>query len=110
MKRSLKKIILASKSTDRSDMFIRAGIDFETFTTNIDEEKYKLAIQDGIELVKELAKAKALFAKKKLKNQTENELATGFFVCPVCGNIYENDAVESKCAFCQTGKDSFIEF
>jgi len=47
-------------------MFKRAGISFEIFATNIDEEKYKTNISDTIELVKELAKAKVLFAKKKL--------------------------------------------
>ena len=74
MRRSLKKIILASKSIDRSEMFNRAGIKFETFRTDIEEEKYKLAILDGIKLVKELAKAKALLAKKKLINQKENAI------------------------------------
>jgi len=66
VKISLKKIILASKSIDRYEMFKRAGISFEIFATNIDEEKYKTNISDTIELVKELAKAKVLFAKKKL--------------------------------------------
>ncbi|MFX1569734.1 MAG: Maf family protein, partial [Promethearchaeota archaeon] len=73
----MKKIILASKSIDRTEMFNRAGIKFETFTTEIDEEKYKLVIRDEIELVKELAKAKALFAKKKLINQKENAIIVG---------------------------------
>lgn len=74
MRMSLKKIILASKSIDRSEMFKRAGISFEIFATNIDEEKYKKTLSDGIELVKELAKAKALFAKRKLINNKENAI------------------------------------
>jgi len=74
VKISLKKIILASKSIDRSEMFNRAGISFEIFATNIDEEKYKTNISDGIELVKELAKVKVLFAKNKLINNKENAI------------------------------------
>lgn len=70
----MKKIILASKSTDRSEMFNRAGISFEIFATNIDEEKYKTNFSEGIELVKELAKAKALFAKSKMINNKENAI------------------------------------
>ena len=70
----MKKIILASKSIDRREMFNRAGIKFETFVTNIDEEKYKITIMDGNELVKELAKAKALFAKNKLINHKKNAI------------------------------------
>ena len=60
---SLKKIVLASKSIDRSWLLKQAGISFEVIATNIDEEKYKTKISDPIELSKELAKAKALYAK-----------------------------------------------
>jgi len=74
VKISLKKIILASKSIDRSELFKRAGISFEIFATNIDEEKYKRTFPDGIELVKELAKAKVVFAKNKLINNKENAI------------------------------------
>lgn len=70
----MKKIILASKSFDRSEMFKRAEIPFEIFTTNVDEEKYKTTILDVIELVKELAKSKALFAKNKLMNKNEDAI------------------------------------
>jgi len=62
----LKKIILASKSTDRSEIFKRASIPFEIFVTNINEEKFKAQFSDPVELVKEIAKEKALFAKNKL--------------------------------------------
>ncbi|UCD01561.1 MAG: septum formation protein Maf [Promethearchaeota archaeon] len=64
----MKKIILASKSIDRIEILKRAGIPFETFITNIDEEKYKTRILNTVELVQELAKAKAIFAKNKLLN------------------------------------------
>ncbi len=63
MKTILRKIILASKSIDRSEIFKRAGIPFEIFATNINEEKYKTEFSNAGILVKELAKAKALFAK-----------------------------------------------
>ena len=64
----MKKIILASKSIDRRKIFKRAGISFEIFSTDIDEDVYKRDTKDVIELVRELAKAKALFAKQKLMN------------------------------------------
>jgi septum formation protein len=63
VKKKLRKIILASKSIDRSEIFKRAGIPFEIFTTNIDEEIYKSKFLDAETLVKELAKAKAVFAR-----------------------------------------------
>lgn len=71
---SLKKIILASKSIDRSELFRLAEIPFENFVTNVDEEKYKKSISDVNELVKELAKVKALFAKKKLNIRNEDAI------------------------------------
>lgn len=58
------KIILASKSFDRGKIFKRLGIPFETFITDIDEEKYKMTITNPFKLVKELAKTKALSAKE----------------------------------------------
>jgi len=61
----LKKIILASKSLDRKELFRRMGIPIETFTTNVDEGIYKKRIKKPIKLAKELAKAKALYTKKK---------------------------------------------
>lgn len=62
----MKKIILASKSVDRSWLLKQAGISFEVIATNIDEEEYKTNISDPIELSKEIAKAKALYAKNLL--------------------------------------------
>lgn len=70
----MKKIILASKSIDRSELLKKAGIPFEKIVTNIDEEKYKAKYSHGNDLVKELAKAKALFAKKKLIKSELNAL------------------------------------
>ena len=62
----LKKIILASKSVDRSNIFKHSGIPFEVLASDIDESEFKKKISNPILLVKELAKAKALDAKEKL--------------------------------------------
>lgn len=62
----LKKIILASKSVDRGNIFKHSGIPFEVLASNIDEREFKEKFSDPILLVKELAKAKALYAKKEL--------------------------------------------
>jgi len=62
----MKKIILASKSLDRKEIFERAGISFEILIIDVNEKEYKKKISDPILLVKELAKAKALEAKKLL--------------------------------------------
>ena len=65
----MKKIILASKSSDRSELINRLNIPFEALNTNINENKYKKQISEPIELVKELAKVKALKAKNMLINE-----------------------------------------
>ena len=65
----MKKIILASKSSDRSELFNRLNISFETLNTHINESGYKERISEPIELVKELAKAKVLKAKEMLVNE-----------------------------------------
>ena len=70
----MKKIILASKSIDRSELLKKAGIPFEKLVINIDEEKYKAKYSHGNDLVKELAKVKALFAKNKLIKSKLNAL------------------------------------
>jgi septum formation protein len=65
----MKKIILASKSIDRSKILNRLNIPFEILTTNINESDYKDRYSNSIDLVKELAKAKVLKAKELLKNE-----------------------------------------
>jgi len=65
----MKKIILASKSSDRSELIKRLNIPFEALDTNINESDYKERISEPIDLVKELAKAKALKAKEMLVNE-----------------------------------------
>ncbi|NVM45033.1 MAG: septum formation protein Maf [Candidatus Lokiarchaeota archaeon] len=65
----MKKIILASKSKDRSKILKRLNISFEIFNTQINEKAYKDQYSDPIELVKELAKAKALKTRDMLKSE-----------------------------------------
>jgi len=65
----MKKIILASKSIDRKKTFNRLNIPFETIITDIDEGYYKEIFSNPVELVKEIAKAKALKAKDLLRNK-----------------------------------------
>ncbi len=65
----MKKIILASKSIDRSKILNRLNITFEILTTNINESDYKDKYSEPIDLVKELAKVKVLKAKELLKNE-----------------------------------------
>jgi septum formation protein len=68
----MKKIVLASKSVDRSELFKRSKIAFEILVTNVDEEQYKNEITDPLELIEKLAEVKALNAKEKLKNESED--------------------------------------
>ncbi|NVM16460.1 MAG: septum formation protein Maf [Candidatus Lokiarchaeota archaeon] len=70
----MKKIILASKSTDRSELINRLNIPFETLNTNINENNYKERISEPIELVKELAKVKVLKAKEMLVNEEKGSV------------------------------------
>ena len=65
----MKKIILASKSIDRSKILNRLNISFEILNTNINESDYKDQYSDPFDLVKELAKVKALKAKELLKSE-----------------------------------------
>jgi len=63
----MKDIVLASQSIDRSELLKNAKIPFEIAITNVNEEEYKKRIKDPIKLVIELAKAKVLDVKNKLK-------------------------------------------
>ncbi|MFX1419705.1 MAG: Maf family protein [Promethearchaeota archaeon] len=70
----MKKIILASKSPDRSEILKRAGISFETFITKVDEEKFKKKFSDAHELVKELAKAKVIIAQNNVFDDSSDKI------------------------------------
>ncbi|MFW9824479.1 MAG: Maf family protein [Candidatus Thorarchaeota archaeon] len=65
----MKKIILASKSHDRSELFIRLNIPFEVLNTDVNEDKYKSNYFDPIQLAEELARVKVLKAKGMLVNE-----------------------------------------
>jgi len=69
MEMVLKKIILASKSVDRKELFKRLNIPFIAIPSDINEEQYKDKIDDPFELVKDLAKEKALSVKKKITHK-----------------------------------------
>ena len=64
----MKKIILASRSVDRREILERAKIPFDIIEANIDEDKIKSKIKNPIELIKELAKFKALYVKNQVKD------------------------------------------
>jgi septum formation protein len=70
----MKKIILASKSSDRREIFSRAKIPFDSLETNIDEDYYKKIISNPIDLVKKLAQKKALKAEELLSERNEDIL------------------------------------
>jgi len=65
----LKKIILASKSIDRKELLKRVNIPFIAIHSDINEEQYKNKINDPFELVKRLAKEKALSVKMKINKK-----------------------------------------
>ena len=65
----MKSIILASKSIDRKKILKRAKIPFEVMATNINEDILKKEFSNPIELVEQLARAKALNAKEILAKE-----------------------------------------
>ncbi|UCC19351.1 MAG: septum formation protein Maf [Promethearchaeota archaeon] len=84
----MKKIILASKSIDRSEILKRAGISFEIFITNIDEQKFKASFSDAHELVKKLATAKALLAGNNISiNESDKIIIAADTVVEIDGEI-----------------------
>ncbi len=36
------------------------------------------------------------------------DLPSGYAICPTCGNLFYNTAIEEKCGLCQTDKEKFI--
>jgi len=62
----MKKIILASKSVDRSEILKSIKVPFEVYATNVDENTFKIKSYNPIDLAKEVARAKAIYAKKIL--------------------------------------------
>jgi len=72
-----KKIILASKSIDRCEILKRAKIPFDTIVAKVDENELKDNISDPIHLIKELAKAKALYVKKRVLEENIDAIVIG---------------------------------
>ena len=95
----MKKIILASKSTDRKKIFEALGIPFEIHITDINEEDYKKSITDPVKLVEKLAEAKALDAKKSLeKKQLDAIIIAADTIVELAGEII-GKALNEKEAF-----------
>lgn len=69
-----KQIILASQSRDRYEILRRAKIPFKVEVANVDEDSFKRNIKAPTDLVKELAKAKALSVKKLVKGKYINSI------------------------------------
>ncbi len=55
----------------------------------------------------EVEKVHAGLFKKALENIEKKETVT-YYVCPICGNTFENDAPD-KCPICNAAKSSFIK-
>jgi rubrerythrin len=45
-----------------------------------------------------------------LSSVGEKNLPATWFVCPVCGNTYDNTSVTAACDFCMTTPDKFVVF
>lgn len=43
-------------------------------------------------------------------NNVETSLPLGWFVCPVCGNTYDDMSVKAECDFCKAKKEKFLLF
>jgi septum formation protein len=72
--RALKKIILATKSIDRKEIFERAQIPFIASSSDVDEAHYKEKFKDPVELVQILAKEKVLIIKRKKKKNFDDAI------------------------------------
>lgn len=46
-------------------------------------------------------------ASSALASSTQNTLPANYVVCPVCGNTYDKNKQDEKCAFCQTKNNKF---
>jgi len=94
-----KKIILASQSRDRHEILKRAKIPFEIKVANIDEDKFKKNINVPIKLIKELAKAKALYVKKSILEEGLNAIIIAADTIVECDNQIIGKATSEENAF-----------
>ena len=62
---------------DRCEILKRAKIPFDTIAANINENEFKEQISNPIQLVKELAKAKVLYVKKKVLEKNLDAIIIG---------------------------------
>ena len=90
---TLEKLILATKSVDRMELFKKAGLHFEVIKTDVNEDDYKSKYSNPHELAKALAKAKALRAKEML-----NKTANNFLIVAADTLVYFNDEIIGKAA------------
>jgi rubrerythrin len=49
-------------------------------------------------------------ALKALQKNNIDSLPSGYAVCPVCGNTFDQANVDEKCAFCKTSKEKYLIF
>jgi len=98
---------------------LQAAIDGETyelttmypqFIADAENEKVEKAVKSFTWALDTEKKHQVFYtnALNAYKNMTENVLPFVYAVCPVCGNTYDNENVDAKCAFCQTDKAKFI--
>ncbi len=52
----------------------------------------------------------AVFEKIEKVEAAGSSMPGGYFVCPVCGNIYDNKITVGKCEFCFTDQGKFLSF
>ncbi len=68
------EIVLASASIDRKKILERAKVHFKVLATQINEESFKTRISDPLELIKTLARLKAITAREMLKARGEEAI------------------------------------
>jgi rubrerythrin len=49
-------------------------------------------------------------ALEAIVNNVETSLPLGWFVCPVCGNTYDDMTVKAECDFCKTKQEKYLLF
>jgi rubrerythrin len=82
------------------------------FITLAKEEKSKDAVK-SFTWALDTEKKHQFFYKTALTAITgsgEKSLPAKWFVCPVCGNTYDEKTLTAKCDFCMTPKEKFLEF
>jgi septum formation protein len=95
----LERIILASKSPDRRELFKQTRIPFEVLKPDVDEEQFKKKIKDPVKLVMELARAKVLYAKEVFhRSKNEGILIAADTVVELNGQII-GKAIDEQDAF-----------